>query len=145
MADTLQIEIVTPERLLVSDSALEIQIPGKTGYLGILPGHAPLLTELSSGEIAYRKSEDQKIERLAVHWGFAEVLPDKVTILAVVAERAAEIDVERARRLRADAEALLREYPSGPEHERALRGLQQAETRLHVASHNDGSMANIVP
>ncbi len=140
----MEIEIVTPERLLVSDRAEQIQIPGSTGYLGVLPGHAPLITELTSGEISYRKA-DSTIERLAVHWGFAEVLPNKVTILAEVAERAGEIDVERARRLRESAEALLRENPSGPDSERARRGLQQAETRLHVASHNDGSMANLVP
>ena len=144
MAESLQVEVVTPERLLVNDAAAEIQIPGKTGYLGVLPGHAPLITELTSGEISYKKPGGG-IERLAVHWGFAEVLPDKVTILAVVAEKAAEIDVARARQLRASAEALLREHPSGPEHERALRGLKQAETRLEVASKNDGYMANIVP
>src|SRR6185437_1061696 len=81
LADTLQIEIVTPERLLVSDQATEVQVPGLSGYLGILPGHAPLITELRSGEFSYRKP-DGKVERLALHWGFAEVLPDKVTVLA---------------------------------------------------------------
>ena len=142
MADALQIEIVTPEKLLVSDTAEEIQIPGLDGYLGVLPGHAPLISELTSGEISYRKPGGG-IERLAVHWGFAEVLPNKVTILAEVAEYAREIDVERAKRLRESAEALLREHPSGPERERALRGIKQAETRLHVASHHD--LANLVP
>ncbi len=144
MADTIQIEIVTPERLLVSDTATEIQIPGRSGYLGVLPGHAPLITELASGEISYRKPS-AGVERLAVHWGFAEVLPDKVTIMAEVAERAQDIDVERARQLRASAEKLLREHPEGPEHERALRGLRQAETRLEVASKDDPNLANFVP
>src|SRR5205814_2370312 len=144
MAENLQVEVVTPERLLVADVAEEIQIPGKTGYLGVLPGHAPLITELTSGEISYKKP-GSGIERLAVHWGFAEVLPNKVTILAEVAERARDIDVERARQLHTSAEALLREHPSGPEHERALRRLKQAETRLEVAAKNDGYMANIVP
>ena len=73
-----------------------MQIPGKDGYLGVLAGHAPLITELSVGEITYRTGT--YTERLAVAWGFAEVLPDKVTILAETAERAQEIDVARARR-----------------------------------------------
>ena len=85
MANNLQFEIVTPERLVVQGTADEIQIPGKNGYLGILPGHAPLLTELGVGEIAYRSGRDSG--HLAVAWGFAEVLPDKVTILAETAER----------------------------------------------------------
>ena len=80
MADTIQLEIVTPERMVVKDSAEGVQIPGKDGYLGILPGHAPLITELAVGEINYRRGGETI--RLSVAWGFAEVLPDKVTILA---------------------------------------------------------------
>ena len=80
MADTFQLEIVTPEKMVVSDTAEEMQIPGKNGYLGILPGHAPLITELAVGEITYRKGG--QTHYLSVAWGFAEVLPDKVTILA---------------------------------------------------------------
>jgi len=80
MADTIQLEIVTPDRMIVSDAAQEIQIPGKSGYLGILPGHAPLITEIAVGEIAYRSGNETK--HIAVAWGFAEVLPEKVTILA---------------------------------------------------------------
>ena len=83
LPDTLQLEIVTPERLVVRDTADEVQIPGKNGYLGILPGHAPLITELAVGEISYRKSNQTFY--LAVAWGFAEVLPEKVTILAETA------------------------------------------------------------
>ena len=102
MADTIQLEIVTPERLVVNTTAEEIQIPGKSGYLGVLPGHAPLITELAVGEISYR-SEGQ-VKRLAVAWGFAEVLPAKVTILAETAERAEDIDVARAQSARQRAE-----------------------------------------
>src|SRR5438034_11123825 len=94
MADTIQLEIVTPDRLVVNTAAEEIQIPGKSGYLGILPGHAPLITELAVGEIVYRAGG--QLKRLAVAWGFAEILPNKVTILAETAERAEEIDVQRA-------------------------------------------------
>src|SRR5438105_11546257 len=85
MPDTFQLEIVTPEKLVVKDVAGEMQIPGKNGYLGILPGHAPLITEMAVGEISYRNNG--YTHHLAVAWGFAEVLPDKVTILAETAER----------------------------------------------------------
>src|ERR1700756_5849334 len=94
MANTFELEIVTPEKLVVKDVAEEAQIPGKNGYLGILPGHAPLITELAVGEIMYRGGASTR--HLAVAWGFAEVLPDKVTILAETAERPEEIDVKRA-------------------------------------------------
>src|SRR5262245_6157174 len=105
MPDTLQLEIVTPERLVVRDVADGVQIPSKNGYLGILPGHAPLITELGVGVISYRKGGVAK--HLAVAWGFAEVLPDKVTILAETAEQAHEINVERAQRARREAEQTL--------------------------------------
>src|SRR6478672_4902009 len=86
MTDSFQLEIVTPEKMVVKDVAEEIQIPGKDGYLGILPGHAPLISELAVGEISYRKGG--QTHYLSVAWGFAEVLPDKVTILAETAKRA---------------------------------------------------------
>src|SRR3954470_215064 len=117
MAATFQLEIVTPERLLVSDAAEEMQIPGKNGYLGILPQHAPLITELGVGEITYRKGT--QTQHLAVAWGFAEVLPDKVTILAEVAEKAEEIDVERARRAKERAEEQLKKTAQDVDHTRA--------------------------
>src|ERR1700745_2537447 len=109
MADTFQLEIVTPEKKVVETAAEEIQIPGKNGYLGVLPGHAPLITELAVGEITFRENSGSSSneQRLAVAWGFAEVLPNKVTILAETAERPAEIDVERARKAKARAEELL--------------------------------------
>src|SRR5258708_14124851 len=93
MEDTIQLEIVTPEKMVVNAVATEVQIPGKSGMLGILPGHAPLITELAVGEIAYRS--EGALKRLSVAWGFAEVLPEKVTILAETAERAEDIDVAR--------------------------------------------------
>ena len=85
MPETFQLDIVTPDRLLVREAASEVTIPGRSGYLGVLPGHAPLLTELGVGEIAYRNPSG--VQHLAVAWGFAEVLPNKVTILAETAER----------------------------------------------------------
>lgn len=93
MTTTLQLEIVTPERLAVDASADQVQIPGKTGYLGILPKHAPLITELAPGEIRY--SVNGVTKRLAVAKGFAEVLPDRVTIVAETAERVEGVDLKR--------------------------------------------------
>ena len=142
MPDTLQIEIVTPERLLVSDQATEVQVPGTSGYLGILPGHAPLITELRSGEFSYRRP-DGKIERLAIHWGFAEVLPDKVTVLAERAEKASDIDVEVAKRQVQMGEEQLRDPNAN--REEALRLIERAKTRLEVAGRHDSSMLNMVP
>ncbi len=131
MADTFQFEIVTPDRLVASDQAEEMQIPGKNGYIGILPGHAPLITELDVGEISYRRNGIA--EHLAVAWGFAEVLPDKVTILAETAERAEEIDVERARQALERAEQRLRSGDPNLDYQRALLAVRRAQVRLQVA------------
>ncbi len=131
MADTFQLEIVTPEKMVVRDSAEEMQIPGKDGYLGILPGHAPLITELAVGEITYRNSGET--HRLSVAWGFAEVLPDKVTILAETAERADEIDVARAEKAKQKAETAIAQCATEEDFKRTNADLQRAETRLEVA------------
>ncbi len=106
MPDTFQLEIVTPEKMVVRDTAEEIQIPGKSGYIGVLPGHAPLITELGAGEISYR-GEGQS-HRFSVAWGFAEVLPNRVTVLAETVERADEIDVSRAQQSLQEAEQSLK-------------------------------------
>ena len=132
MSDTFQLEIVTPEKMVVRDVAEEMQIPGKGGYLGILPGHAPLITELAVGEITYRK--DNAVHRLAVAWGFAEVLPDKVTILAETAERADEIDARRAQEAKQRAESRLAACNTEEEFKRAAGDLKRADTRLEVAA-----------
>jgi F-type H+-transporting ATPase subunit epsilon len=131
MADSFQLEIVTPEKKVVKDVAEEIQIPGKDGYLGILPGHAPLITELSVGEISYRKGG--QTHYLSVAWGFAEVLPDKVTILAETAERPEEIDVKRAQESKQKAEAALKTGKTEADFTHAEDALKRAETRLEVA------------
>ena len=132
MAEALQLDIVTPEKQVVSDTAEEVQIPGKKGYLGILPGHAPLITELSVGEITYRKG--RHTSHLSVAWGFAEVLPAKVTILAEAAERPEEIDVARAREARKRAEERLKSQDPATDYERALYALKRADVRLDVAA-----------
>ena len=132
MAETFKLEIVTPEKKVVDTAASEVQIPGKNGYLGVLPGHAPLITELSVGEITYRENSTE--QRLAVAWGFAEVLPNKVTILAETAERPFEIDVDRARKAKERAEQRLASGDTSVDVDRALDALHRAEARLDVAS-----------
>lgn len=130
MADTIQLEIVTPERLVVNEAVDYIEIPGKTGYLGVLPGHAPLISELSAGELSYRAGNQTK--RVAVAWGFAEVLQEKVTILAETAEKAEDIDTARAEAAKKKAEAEIQK--AGPEgNAEAQAALQRAQARLDVA------------
>jgi len=132
VADTFEFEIVTPEKLVVRDVAEEMQIPGKNGYLGILPGHAPLITELAVGQISYRKGGTTHY--LSVAWGFAEVLPDKVTILAETAERSDEIDVKRAEQAKQRAEEFLKSTDATTNFARAQVSLKRAETRIEVAN-----------
>jgi F-type H+-transporting ATPase subunit epsilon len=132
MADTLELEIVTPEKLLVRERVEQVQIPGKTGELGILPGHAPLITTLTIGEISYRQGTNTHY--LSVAWGFAEVLPNKVTILADTAERAGEIDVKRAQEAKARAEEALKRTAADLDFDATLYALHRAEVRIAVAA-----------
>lgn len=136
MADTLQLEIVTPDKLLVKEPADEVQIPGKAGDMDVLPGHAPLITELTIGEIAYKQGG--KTEHLSVAWGFAEVLPDKVTILAQTAERAQDIDVKRATAAKDRAEEALKNPAPDLDYEATLNAVKRAEVRLKVALYASG-------
>ncbi len=132
MSDSFQLEIVTPDKLVVKDRAEEMQIPGKNGYLGILPGHAPLITELSVGQISYRKGGETHY--LCVAWGFAEVLPDKVTILAETAERGEDVDCARAQKAKERAEQRLTSGDPEVDVPRAQDALARARTRLEVAA-----------
>ena len=131
MADSFQLEIVTPDKLVVKDHAEEMQIPGKNGYLGILPGHAPLITELAVGQISYRNGSETHY--LCVAWGFAEVLPDKVTILAETAERGEDVDCTRAQKAKERAEQRLSSSDPELDVPRAQNALARATTRLEVA------------
>ena len=131
MADTLHLQIVTPDKQLVNEEADQVQIPGKTGYLGILPGHAPLLSEIGPGELSF--SLKGSTHYLAVSWGFVEVLPDKVTILADSAERAEEIDVKRAQEAKSRAEEALRQASPELDFDATNLALRRAEVRLEVA------------
>ena len=131
MAETFQLEIVTPTKLLVKDAAEEAQIPAVNGYLGILPGHAPLVSELGVGEITYKSNG--VAHALSVAWGFVEVLPQKVTILAEAAEHPQEIDTARAQKAKDRAEERLKSNDPQVDYPRAEDALQRAETRLTVA------------
>jgi F-type H+-transporting ATPase subunit epsilon len=127
----INLTIVTPERSLVSEQVDEIEIPGAEGYLGVLPGHAPLFTELKVGELGYRKGNNWT--SLSVAWGFAEVLPDHVRVLAETAERASEIDVERAMKAKERAEQRLTRGGEDVDYDRARIALQRALIRIQVA------------
>src|SRR4029434_8030184 len=95
LPDAIQLVIVTPERQILKETVSELTMPGADGYLGVLPGHAPLITELGIGELTYRTTGG-RTDILAVMRGFAEVLPERVAVLAETAERAEDIDVKRA-------------------------------------------------
>ena len=130
MEDSFRLRIVTPYREVVTDEVGEAQVPGKEGYLGILPGHAPLISELKVGEISYRRGG--KSTHLAVSGGFVEVLPDQVTILAETAERAEEIDVARAQAAKDQAEKLLRTPDPDTNIAQISIALERALIRLQV-------------
>ena len=128
---SIDLQIVTPDRMLVHEQVDEVEIPGVDGYFGVLPGHTPLLAALSVGELWYRKGQDRTY--LAIAYGFAEVLPERVTILAQLAERAEEIDVERAESARTRAAQRL-DQKSDIDYERARMALAKSMTRLQVSS-----------
>lgn len=132
MEDSFRLRIVTPYREVVTEDVSEAQVPGKEGYLGILPLHAPLISELKVGEITYRRGRETT--HLAVSGGFVEVLPDQVTILAETAERAEEIDVARAQAAKERAEKLLHAAHPDTDIDQATIAMQRALIRLQVAS-----------
>jgi F-type H+-transporting ATPase subunit epsilon len=129
---SLELQVVTPDRLLLREQVDEVEIPGSDGYFGVLPGHTPLLASLMVGELWYRKGQEKTY--LSIAFGFAEVLPDRVTILAQLAERADEIDVERAESARKRAEERLAEQQSAVDYERARIALLKSMTRLQVSA-----------
>jgi F-type H+-transporting ATPase subunit epsilon len=133
VADRLRLELATPTRLVVSEEADEVVVPGADGYFGVLPGHAPLLALLGPGEVMYRSGRTERY--LAVSGGFAEVGADHVTILAETAERPQEIDPARARTARERAEQRLVGRGSDEvDYPRALSALARAQARLQVTT-----------
>jgi F-type H+-transporting ATPase subunit epsilon len=132
MASTIKLELVTPERLLVSEEVDEVIAPGYEGEFGVLPEHTDYLAILSIGILRYRKGN--AVRKVAVGGGFAEVGPERVVVMADVAEKAEEIDVERARRAQARAEATLKEVSLDDEtYAKATSALQRALVRMAAA------------
>jgi F-type H+-transporting ATPase subunit epsilon len=141
MPDSIALEVVTPQREIVRETVAEVQLPGLNGYLGILPEHTPLLTQLGIGMLSYKKGSQTRY--VSVVGGFAEVLAERVTVLADVAERAEEIDVERARAALAKAEGTQTVSGADPAAawEEVQAALRRARTRIEVASHANSSTA----
>ena len=129
MASTIRLELVTPERLLLSEEVDEVILPGYEGEFGVLPEHTQYLAILNIGVLRYRKGSESR--RIALGGGFAEVTPERVVVMADTAERAEEIDVERARRARERAEAALKELSLDDEtYAKAYSALQRALVRM---------------
>jgi len=132
MAGKFLLEVVTPKRMVLSEEVDEITAPGELGEFGVLHGHIPFFSTLGIGEVMYRQGEKKRY--IAVSWGFAEVLADKVTILAEIAELDTEIDVDRAKKKKEEAEEKLRTIST--DHKDYLNvkaSLDKAMTRMIVA------------
>jgi F-type H+-transporting ATPase subunit epsilon len=128
----INLEIVTPDRILVTTQVDELQLPGTEGSFGVLPGHTPMLSTLQVGEMWYRIGQEKHF--LAVAFGFVEVLPDRVTVLARLAERAEEIDVRRAEAAKRRAEERLASHSLEVDVERARIALMKSLIRIQVSA-----------
>jgi len=131
LPDHIHLEIVTPERQIFSGPVDEVTVPSTQGYLGILPGHAALLAELGIGHITYKAAGH--VDGLFCCWGFVEVLPERVIVLAQTAEEASDIDVNRAEQAKSRAEKLLAAKDPGIDYSRAQLALMRAISRLDTA------------
>ena len=133
LPENLELEIVTPEKHMLAETVDYVELPGKEGYMGVLPGHAPLLSELGMGTLSYRKGSD--VQYLLVLGGFVEVLPGRVIVLADASERVAEIDAERARTALEKAKnELAKEGASEEERAAASLALNRAQARIDAAN-----------
>ena len=141
LADSIELIVVTPERQLLRESVVEVTLPGADGQLGVLPGHAPLITEMGIGELTYRSKAGGEVGHLAILSGFAEVLGGRVTVLAETAERPEEIDLTRAESARKRAEERLASAASDPNVDwgRAAVALQRSLIRIQVAHKRRGA------
>jgi len=128
----LQLQIVSADRSLVNATVDEVEIPGADGYFGVLPGHTPLLAVLGAGELWYRQGQEKHY--FAIAFGFAEVQPDRVTILAQIAEKADEIDLARAESAKKRAEERLTQLTVDMDAERARISLLKSLIRIQVAT-----------
>jgi F-type H+-transporting ATPase subunit epsilon len=129
--NAIVLDVVTPDRSLVHERVDEVQLPGADGAFGVLPGHAPLLAALQPGELWYRRGTEKQF--LSIEFGVAEVLPDRVTVMATLAERPEEIDVAKVEAARREAEEDLRQPGSIEDAERARIAMLAAIMRLRVA------------
>ena len=141
LPESIELVIVTPERQLLREPVAEVTLPGAGGCLGVLPGHAPLITELGIGELTYQKKNGGEPVHLAIISGFAEVLGDRVTVLAETAERPEEIDVARAEEAKKRAEQRLASASNEPNVDwgRAAIALQRSLIRIQVARKRRGA------
>jgi F-type H+-transporting ATPase subunit epsilon len=132
LPEAIELQVVTPQRHVLAESVHTVELPGKDGYLGVLPGHAPLLTELGIGILAYQK--DGQTRYLTIVHGYAEVLPDRVIVLAEISERAEEVDVARSRVSMEAAKARLAKATAGDDDwQRASIDLERSLVRLQAA------------
>jgi F-type H+-transporting ATPase subunit epsilon len=137
----IELQVVTPQRHVLQETVQSVELPGKDGYLGVLPGHAPLLTELGIGILTYVK--DGRSRFLTIAHGYSEVLPDRVIVLAEISERAEEIDLDRTRAARDRAQSALAKTPAAdPDWQNAALALQRSLVRLQAAARVGGGSAS---
>ena len=136
MAENIRLEVVTPEKEVVNEMAQIVMAPGSSGEFGVLSGHTPFMTSLNTGAIHYR-DESGKDHHVFVSGGFAEALPDKVTVLAESAEKMEDIDPQRAKEAMQRAEERLVETRAKEEVDRARAraALERAVMRIKIAGH----------
>ncbi len=127
----LTLEVVTPEKVVISEEVDEVVLPGTEGEFGVLPGHIPFLTALKIGSMYYKKGEET--EYLALSWGYVEVASDRVMVLAETAEKATEIDIKRAEDSREAAEKILTAGKEDAEYEKAQVRLEKSIIRVQIA------------
>jgi len=139
MADTIRLQVATPEHLFVDEQVSSVEVPGKNGYMGILPGHAPLLSELQPGVLTYSSGAGDRV--LAIDGGFVEVYEGTVRVLADHAESAADIRVDEARQQLERAEQALKNVHEQAESEAALREMQKAQARIDAAARGSNRAA----
>lgn len=139
MADrTFRLEVVTPDRVVMSDKDIvSVVVPGTEGYLGVLADHAPLMSALAIGELEFRRADGSR-DIMAVAGGFMEVFENTVTVLAEGAELGAEIDIARAEEAVRRAEERIAAHAAEVDMDRAATALKRAINRLSVARHRQG-------
>lgn len=129
--ERIELEIVTPSGVVVRESVDEVEAPGVEGHFGVLPGHRPFMSQLRAGELRYRTGKENHF--VAVHWGFAEVLPHKVTVLVETAELGEDIDLKSAETARRRAEERLKQFGTAYDMEQARAEMDSAQARLDAA------------